>query len=63
MTVVYNRNMKLSPYRQKIVDEKKKKAIKLYKQGLTMREVGKLLGKSRTWVCDAVKELSTSDKT
>lgn len=53
--------MKLSPYRQKIIDEKKRKAIKLYKQGLTMREVGKSLGKSRTWVWDAVKKLSTPD--
>ena len=58
--------MKLSPYRQKLIDQKKEKAIKLYRQGFTMREVGKMLDRSRMWVCTAIndeKKLSTKDKT
>ena len=34
----------------------KQKAFKLYKQGLTMREVGKKLKKSRQWVCNIVRQ-------
>lgn len=54
--------MKLSPYRKKLIEEKKAKARKLYKQGFTMREVGKMLEKSRSWVCIAVNESSKIDK-
>jgi len=43
-------------------EELKEKAKKLYRQGLTMREVARIIGKSRQWVCIAVKELSTGDK-
>ena len=40
----------------------KQKALKLYKQGFTMREVGKRVKRSRQWVCDIVKELTALDK-
>ena len=40
----------------------KQKALKLYKQGFSMREVGKMVGRSRQWVSDIVKELTTLDK-
>jgi len=34
----------------------KQKAFQLYKQGFTMREVGKRFKRSRQWVCNIVKE-------
>ena len=37
--------------------EIKKRTLELYKQGLTMREVGKIVKKSRQWVCDTIHEL------
>lgn len=40
----------------------KQKALKLYKQGFTMREVGKRVKRSRQWVCNIVKELTALDK-
>ena len=53
--------MKLSPYQIRHREEQKKKAITLYKQGLTMREVGKMLNMSHSWVALVVREkLSTS---
>lgn len=36
----------------------KNRAIELYKTGLTTREVGKIIGKSHTWVAELVKKLS-----
>ena len=39
-----------SQYQLKKEKEIEKKTISLYKQGLTMREVGKIIGKSRTFV-------------
>ncbi len=42
--------------------ELKQKAFKLYKQGFTMREVGKRVRRSRQWVCNIVKELTALDK-
>lgn len=51
---------KLSPYQVQKRDELKKKALKLYKQGLTTRETASLVKKSHTWVAQAVKELSTA---
>ena len=53
---------KISVYKKELLEKKKKKAIELYKQGLTMREVGKLVGKSRTWVWEIFQELSTSNE-
>jgi len=54
--------MTLSIYKQKKVEELKRKAVALYKQGLTLREVARAIGKSRTWVHEAVKELK-ADRT
>jgi len=42
--------MKRSKYQMLLQPNLTKQAVKLYKQGLTMREVGSKLGKSRTWV-------------
>ena len=39
----------------------KHRAFKLYKQGLTLREVGAALGRSHEWVNKAVKELTAID--
>ena len=51
--------MKQSIFRMKKIEKLKKKAMLLYKQGLSSREVGKMVGKSHQWVLSAVKELST----
>jgi hypothetical protein len=52
--------MAQSIFQIKKIEELKKKALILYKQGLTTREVGKAVGKSHQWVAVAVREkLST----
>lgn len=48
--------MKKSKYQLSSEISLEKKAIQLYKQGLTMREVGAKLNKSRTWVWRIVNE-------
>ena len=53
-------HMPLSPYQKKRKELLKKKAASLYKQGFSMREVARTLGKSRQWVCDAVKDFGLS---
>ena len=47
---------KQSPFRNK---EKAEKARKLYREGLTTREIGKIINMSHTWVHQQVKKLST----
>jgi transposase len=51
--------MPISIYQKKNIQDKKKQAVKLYKQGLTTRQVGKLLNRSHNWVAMALHELST----
>ena len=41
------------------IQKVKEKALVLYKQGLTTREVGKIIGRSHQWVALRVKNLST----
>ena len=48
--------MKKSKYQLKQETDLEKMAIQLYKQGLTMREVGDKVNKSRTWVWRRVQE-------
>jgi predicted DNA-binding transcriptional regulator AlpA len=48
--------MKKSKYQLSLETDLSKKAIELYKQGLTMREVGDKLGRSRTWVWRLVQK-------
>ena len=52
--------MKLSEYQKKKIEDRQRKAMKLYKQGLTTREIGKALERSHTWVWNAVKKMSTA---
>ena len=52
--------MKTSEYQKKKIEDRQKKAMKLYKQGLTTREVGKALNKSHTWAWNAIKKMSTA---
>ena len=51
--------MKISPYRQALKEKRDAKACQLYKQGLTTREIGKILGVSFTTVWKATRKLST----
>jgi transposase len=53
---------KLSPYGYKLIEEKKAKAIHLYTQGMTLREIGKILARSRTWVWKVIKQYNSSVK-
>jgi hypothetical protein len=48
--------MKISKYQRQKIAEKKQKAFVLYRQGLTTREVGKMVDRSYTWVWKVVKE-------
>ena len=41
---------KKTRYQKKLDHEKALKAFQLYKQGLTLREVGKIMGMSHEWV-------------
>lgn len=49
--------MPISEYQKKKLEKLKQRAFELYKQGLTTREVGALLKKSRQWVSNTVREL------
>lgn len=49
----------MSEFQKAKLENLRKKTITLYRQGLTMREVAKIVGKSHTWVFFAVKKLST----
>jgi len=54
--------METSKYYSKRIIKKKRKAFELYKQGLTVREVGALVDRSRTWVSNAVRELEKAER-
>lgn len=48
--------MALSRPKLNKIEKLKIQARFLYKEGLSTRIVGKIIGKSHTWVADAVKE-------
>lgn len=55
-----NKNMpKLTPPQYRKVEQLKKRAYALYKEGMTMRDIGRVVGRSYTWVFFVVRELST----
>lgn len=43
-------------YKDKKTKETADKAVLMYQQGLTTREIGKIIGKSHAWVALKVKE-------
>jgi transposase-like protein len=49
--------MKLSKFQQLKKDKLKQQAIKLYRKGMTSREIGKMLGRSHSWVLTMVRGL------
>ena len=53
--------MKITDFRQAKISDKKKKAYALYKQGLTLREVGKMVKMSHEWVRQAVTPLMNEE--
>jgi transposase-like protein len=53
---------KLSEPRKRKNNTEKEKAYKLYKEGMTLRMIGAVCGKSYEWARLAIKELSTVDK-
>ena len=54
---------KYGKFQKKKLEREEIKAVEFYKQGFTYREVGKMVGKSYTWVYFAVKKhLSTDTK-
>jgi len=50
----------ISKYKTAKNEKLKKKALRLYKQSLTLREVGKLIGRSHQWVANAIHEKAKS---
>jgi len=51
-----------SIYQKKEIAKLKQRAIKLYKSGLSLRDVGRIVGKSHEWVRLALKEIEGVDK-
>lgn len=51
--------MPVQPFKKQKELGLEKKAVKLYKEGLTTREVGEMVGRSHQWVAIRVKKLST----
>jgi len=51
---------KVSIYRKKLIEKKKKEAIQLYRRGLSLRAVGHIVDKSYEWVREAIDKV---DKT
>lgn len=51
--------MTVSKYKKIKIEKLKKEARQLYKQGLSVRRVGAIIGKSHEWVAKAVKEKLT----
>lgn len=49
--------MKISKYKKRKNDKLKMKAFKLYKEGFSSREVGRIIERSHEWVLQAVKEI------
>lgn len=49
-------NMAVSIYKKKIIEDTKKSVFKMYQQGMSVREIAKVIGKSHTWVWESVKE-------
>jgi hypothetical protein len=54
--------MKISRYKEEKNFKIKKKALALHKEGLTLREIGPVVGKSYEWVRTSIKELTSLDK-
>jgi transposase len=54
--------MKLSKYKIQKNLELKQSALLLYKQGMSLKEVAKIIGRSHEWVRKGINELSTVDK-
>jgi len=53
----YNSPMpRVSIHRQKKIELQQARAFELYQEGLSLRDVGKVVGKSHTWVQTAVRE-------
>ena len=50
--------MPTSAHQRKSIEKRKTKALKLYNEGLTTREVGHIVKRSHTWVANTVNELS-----
>lgn len=53
--------MALSKYQKQNIDKIKIRAIELHKQGLSLRQIEKIVGKSYEWVRQAIKELTGLD--
>lgn len=53
-------NMKTSQFQKNKETALKKKAILLYRQGLPTREVGKVVGRSHTWVWKIIRAVENS---
>jgi len=55
---LYPNMPKLNQYQQSARRRKQKIALELHEKGLTTREIGAVVKRSRTWVNTAVRELS-----
>lgn len=53
---IQQKTMLASPYKRIKIESLKEKAFTLYKEGLSSREVAKMVDRSHTWVANAMKE-------
>jgi len=55
--------MSISKYKEARNVEIKRKALELYKQGFTLREIGDTLNMSYEWIRKGIQEVEKIDKT
>lgn len=53
--------MSVSKFKKSKINELKRKAMVLYQQGLSTRDVAKVVNRSHQWVAIAVRGLSTDE--
>ena len=54
--------MPISIYQKQRIQDLKERALELQKTGMTMKQIGVVIGKSPAWICLAIKELRNVEK-
>lgn len=53
--------MRISEPRRRKIEARKEKAYKLYLDGYTTREIGKVLGYSHVWAANSINEIRAKE--
>ena len=54
--------MPISIYLKQRIQDLKERALELQKTGMTMKQIGAVIGKSPAWICISLKELKDVEK-